>query len=299
MIARRTLLAGLGATLTVPGTALGLPDPATPRLRRAYLDGPYGQIHVRIAEPERRGRRQPPLVLLHQTPLSGRMFERIMLHLAVGRRVIAVDTPGYGESDRPIERPSLAQYGNAIVTALTPRFGSRFDWLGYHTGAVIAADLAARHPRRTCRAVLISVPLFEPARRAALLAQLAAPAEGYRDDGGHLPPLWTGTAKARPLGQSLDDVARLVAEKQRPGPHREWALRAAMEAELPPILRRIDAPTLVIAPHDGLEGGTAQAARMIARARLLTMPEQAYGLFDAAPAALARPILGFLDARSV
>ena len=294
MIARRSVLAGLSGAVLACDPLFALPEPPVPRLSRAYLDCAFGQLHVRIARPARPGR-NPPLVLLHQTPLSGRMFEQVMPYLALGRTVIAVDTPGYGESDRPVTRPTLAAYGDAILAALTPRFGRRFDWLGYHTGAVIAADLAARRPE-TRRAVLISFPLLVPERRQKLLTQLAAPEAPYADDGSHLPPLWTSTFGVRPPEQTLDDVARLVAEKQRAGRYREWALHSALEADLAAILAGIARPTLVLAPHDGLQAESARAAAIIPQARLAPLSELRHGLFDAAPARIAAPVLSFLDA---
>lgn len=294
MLDRRGLLrlGGLAAAgWAIPASAL--PDPVIPGLRRAYLSGPFGQLHIRIAEPlQRRGKRLPPLLLFHQTPLSGRMFERLLPHLADGRVAIAVDTPGYGESDRPASRPTLAGYGDAILAALAPAYGRRFDLLGYHTGAAIAVDLAARR-REVRRLVLVSMPLFGAAQRAALLAQLNEGKEPFAADGTHLLGQWTGSYGVKAAGQSIDDIARLVAEKQRAGRHNEWALRSAMELDLAPLLDQIRQPALVIAPHDGLEAGSGAAAVRL-RARLIDRPDWRYGLFDAAPAELAALINPFL-----
>lgn len=285
------MLAGGVALMAAPARAL--PEPPLAGIRRAYLSSRFGQLHARVAEPPRRSS-APPLVLLHQTPLSGRMFERIVPHLARRRRVIAIDTPGYGESDRPAERPPLAGYGDAILAALAGRYGRRYDLLGYHTGAAIAADLAARSAA-VRRLVLVSVPLFDEARRTQLLTEFAAPAEPYSTDGSHLLPLWTGTMRVRPAGQTTDDAARLVAEKLRPGRFREWALQSALEADLAEILPSIAQPTLVLAPHDGLQAPSAAAAAMVKRAALIDLPDMAYGLFDAQPRALAERIMNFLD----
>lgn len=293
MLDRRGLLrlAGLAAAgWAIP--ALALPDPAISGLRRAYLSGPFGQLHIRIAEPLQRLSKRPPLLLFHQTPLSGRMFERLLPHLADGRVAIAVDTPGYGESDRPDQRPTLAAYGDAILAALAPAYGRRFDLLGYHTGAAIAVDLAARR-RAVRRLVLVSVPLFDAPRRAALLAQLDAGNEAFAADGSHLLKQWSGSYAVKAEAQSIEDIARLVAEKQRAGRHNEWALRSAMELDLAPLLDQIRQPALVIAPHDGLEAGSA-AASVRMGARLIDRPDWRYGLFDAAPAELAALINPFL-----
>ena len=291
MPARRAVLAGLTSMLAAP--SLALPDPASPRLRRSYVDGPYGQLHVRVAEPTTRPT-GPPVAMLHQSPLSGRMFERILPLLAVDRIAISVDTPGYGESDRPITRPSLRGYGDAIIDGLTKEFGPTFDVVGYHTGAAIAAELAARRPADVRRLVVISMPFFDAERRAAMLEQLRQKAP-YADDGSHLLPLWASTFKVKPAGQTLDDVARIVAEKQRVGPFGEWALVSAMEVDLTSLLPSVRQPTLVLAPHDGLEDESVAAARLLSRAKVIPLPRLAYGLFDAAPGDIAPLIHEFLS----
>jgi len=298
MASRRELLAGLVGALAWCGSpARALPEPPVAGVRRRYLDGRFGQLHLRVAQPGRAAAGVPPLVLLHQSPLSGRMFDRLLPALAEDRLVVAVDTPGYGESDRPAARPSLAAYGDAILDALVAAYGPRVDLFGYHTGAAIAVDLAARRPAQVRRPVLVAVPFFEAARRAELMRQFAEK-KAYADDGSHLPPLWTGSFRARAPGQSLDDVARLVAEKQRAGLYGEWALAAAMETDLGPALASIRQPALVLAPHDGLEDESRAAAKLMPDARLVELPGHAYGLFDAAPAEIARLALGFLRTRT-
>jgi hypothetical protein len=62
--------------------------------------------------------------------------------------------------------------------------------------------------------------------------------ENYAPDGSHLLPLWTGTYRVRPPQQSLDQVASIVAEKQRVGRFGEWALVAAMSEDISPIIAR-------------------------------------------------------------
>lgn len=291
---RRRTVAGIAALLALPASrALALPEPQSTLIRRHYLDGPFGQIHVRIARPVRGPADRPPMLLLHQSPLSGRMFDRILPLLADRRMVIALDTPGYGESDRPRERPSLAQYGDAIIESVLKLTKRPVDLVGYHTGAAIAAELAARRPRDCRRVVLISMPYFDAGRRAELIAQLGR-RNPVATDGSHLPPLWTGTLGVKPPGQSLDDVARLVSEKQRVGQFGEWALLAAMETDFTPLLPKIRAPTLVMTPRDGLEDESRAAARRIPGAQVADLPAFGYGLFDAAPGGMARTLLAFL-----
>lgn len=298
MISRRHFAGGLAAVglcaLATP--ALALPDPAQPRIRRMYLEGSLGQLHVRVATPDAEREPGPPLVLFHQTALSGRMFDQFLPAMAKTRTVIAIDTPGYGESDRPPERPTLAEYGDAMFDALLDLFGPEIDVLGYHTGAAIAADLAARRAE-VGRAVLVSMPYFNSARRADLLAQVSRPRSAeteYREDGAHLLPMWQGSFNARAAAQTRHDVARLVAEKQRAGIYGGWALHSALAEDLAPRLASIARPVLVIAPHDGLQAESRAAAALIPAARLTELSEIAHGLFDAMPERLAELIETFL-----
>jgi pimeloyl-ACP methyl ester carboxylesterase len=76
-------------------------------VRRCYLDGHYGQVHVRTAGSHGVVR---PLVCFHQSPLSGRIFEPLMAELGTDRLVVAPGTPGYGASDPPPRPLSIANY---------------------------------------------------------------------------------------------------------------------------------------------------------------------------------------------
>lgn len=280
----------LGVALATPAWATG--DQAHPRVRRHYVSARYGQLHMRIAEPPAPPT-APPLLLFHQSPLSGRMFDQLLPHLADRRRAIAVDTPGYGESDRPPQRPDLAGYSDAILDALLPLTGPHVNVIGYHTGAAIAADMAARRSE-VRKAVLIAFPLLDDARRARLLAQLDEP-NAYDEEGSHLGAQWRGSIGARPEGQSLEEVARLVAEKERPGLYAEWALRSAIEADLGAILRAIDVPTLVAGPHDGLIEETRATAALVSGSHWVEWPDLAYGLFDVAEERIAGDVIAFLN----
>ena len=290
---RRFVLTGLAALGFNATGASALPEPKAPGLRRRYIDGRYGQIHVRETLPTDTQTVQPPLVLLHQSPLSGRMFDQFMPYLTKNRLVIALDTPGYGESDRPQARPTANDYADAIVEAISGVYTTPFDILGYHTGAALAAIAASRHPNAIRRVVLIAMPYFTKERRNEILQQVTQE-KNYEADGSHLPPLWTGTYGVKPDGQSVDDVARIVAEKQRPGLLGGWALQSTMERDLAPDLRAIRQKTLALAPHDSLQSATKAASDLIANSNFVDLPGLAYGLFDAAADQLAAPVNDFL-----
>src|SRR6185437_5470696 len=88
---------------------------AQPRVRRGYFECRYGQLHVHNAIPPGGGFEEgTSLLCLHRTPLSGRLFGRFLALAGRDRSVYAPDTPGFGDSDGPSARPTIADYAGAI-----------------------------------------------------------------------------------------------------------------------------------------------------------------------------------------
>lgn len=141
-------------------------------MRKSYIDTVHGQVHLRD---EGRGR---PLLAIHWTPLSGRMFECVAPAFAArGWRVIAPDLLGYGRSDPRPERWSIEAWADTQVEVLDALGIQAASVLGGHIGASVAAEFALRHPARVERLVLDGCPLPTPELRAALrgLAGLGRP----------------------------------------------------------------------------------------------------------------------------
>ena len=252
---------------------------ASATVRRGFADTSTGQLHYRYT-PERD---TLPLVLLHQTPLSGRMYRHLLPELASDRQVLAPDTPGYGESDKPAAAPELGDYSEALVGWLDAIGARRVDLFGYHTGAAIAVDVARRFPDRVRSLVLMSVPLFDADETSAW--QLGA--NEAQADGAHLVAMWDSTWRNRAPGQTADMVAVTVAEKQRAGADEWWALGALARYPLAGELAALQQPLAVIAPGDGLAERSREAARL-GRARVLVeRDEWGYGIFDTEAAAIA------------
>ncbi len=103
---------------------------------------------------------------------------------------IAFDTPGYGQSDLlMISTPSLRDYGDALLTALTEIGIEQFCLYGAATGSQIAIQMAKDAPERIHFLMLDSNGHVSADERDTML-------EGYfpnvtpRRDGGHLLTYW-------------------------------------------------------------------------------------------------------------
>ncbi|MDX2144948.1 MAG: alpha/beta fold hydrolase [Rhodospirillaceae bacterium] len=156
-------------------------------VKRQYVDGPFGQIHVRIAAPaDPKADTKPALACFHYSPGSGRMYEQILPLLATDRTVMAFDTPGYGNSTPPPKQPVLTDYVNALTTALTALghgpAGKPIDLMGHLTGSLISVELATTQPKWIRRVVLSRSPAFSAQKRKDYTAEMIALAEGRKTD---------------------------------------------------------------------------------------------------------------------
>ena len=132
---------------SIPVQACGV---GTLNTRRAYAQGPFGQVHFHEAGPAN----GVPLVLLHQAPVSARQFEPVYARLAArGVRAIGVDMPGFGFSDPTPFVPGIEDYARAIPAVLDALGLAKASILGHHTGALVATEVALQFPGRIDRLV--------------------------------------------------------------------------------------------------------------------------------------------------
>jgi pimeloyl-ACP methyl ester carboxylesterase len=90
------------------------------------------------------------LVFLHGGSGSWRHWARNIPHFAAGRRVIAPDLPGLGDSASPPDPYTPASIGGIVVRGLEEMLapGERYDLCGFSFGAMIASQVGAIHGAR-------------------------------------------------------------------------------------------------------------------------------------------------------
>ncbi|MCS6802441.1 MAG: alpha/beta fold hydrolase [Chloroflexota bacterium] len=132
----------------------------------------------------------PPLVMLHSSPSSSQGLVPRMLQLARGHTCIAIDTPGYGESEGlAADQPTIADYADALCETLDALGLPVVDLYGTHTGATIALDFAVRHRKRVRRLVLDGVAVYSEEEKARHRAHYT-PSLAPQDYGEHLLRYW-------------------------------------------------------------------------------------------------------------
>lgn len=260
---------------------------------RSYARLPWGQVHLRRAG----ATDAPPLVLVHQSPLSSATFEAVLPALADrGLQVVAPDTPGFGMSDPTPGQWSIPDYAQGLLALLDELgLGDRqVVLLGQHTGAVIACEVARQRPERVAGLVLQGLPLYSDEERAA---KRAGYAPGYTSslDGAHLGVVWDRVRGLYPE-LAVEEIDRQVLEYLATGPDYGTAYRAVFEHRVDTASLREVPTALVHGERDLVHRFTPVVTEALPWASLDLVPGTDFAM-DEHPAefveAVARHALGF------
>jgi pimeloyl-ACP methyl ester carboxylesterase len=144
------------------------PKKSPPRLRRAYFDCRYGQLHVHNAIPAGGGFDElTTLICLHGAGQTGRAFAPVLAAFGVDRSVYAIDLPGCGESD-PAPGTAAVEAGvHAVADFLDSMRIRRVDLLALGDAGAVARQFAATRAAQLRKLALLG----EPASVAAAPAQ--------------------------------------------------------------------------------------------------------------------------------
>ncbi len=273
------------------GTVTNRPVGTEPRVRRGYFECRYGQLHVHNAIPPGGGFEEgTPLLCLHHVHGSGRLFQRFLLIAGRDRSVYAPDLPGFGESDPPLTRPTIADYAAVLGDFLDTMRFRQIDVLGYQVGAFIAAELAIARPTQIRRVVMASVPVLNEADRDTFRRSSGLPSE----DGSHLIAEWKRTMESYGPGVPLDIRARAFADKLRNVAQAAWALAAAQQYASRDRLPLVTQTALILRPKDDFWDATLRTRELLPKARFIDLATQGNAIFEAAPEAVVDSTRDFL-----
>ena len=209
-------------------------------VERRFITTPLGRIHVAIAGTGF------PVLLLHQTPRSWDEYRDVLPLLGRDFRAIAMDTLGFGDSDRPSD-PSIELWAQGAFALLDALEVPRAAIVGHHTGAAIAVEMAASSPSRVRALVLSACPFVDAARRARHEGMRVIDDVETRTDGAHLAELWGRRQPFYPEGNT-DLLQRFMVDALRAGEMAAEGHRVVNRYRMEDRLGHIRCPTLVIAP---------------------------------------------------
>lgn len=146
----------LGFRITAWARENGTAPPAT----TSFVATRYGKVAVQVSGPKA----GPRVMLLHGTAAWSGFWRDVSAHLAgKGWRVIAVDTPPFGYSDRdPAARYSRIHQAERLSDILTATGPAAI--VGHSFGAGAGVELALREPAKVTALVLVAAALggFDP-----------------------------------------------------------------------------------------------------------------------------------------
>jgi pimeloyl-ACP methyl ester carboxylesterase len=261
------------------------------RIRKGYVDGPFGQIHYREAG------EGPALVLLHQSPSSSEMFLEAYPRLAArGLRAIGLDTPGFGLSDLPDRLPSIGDYADALIAATRALGLGPVALLGHHTGASIAAEIAVRSPDLVTRLVLNGPPVLTAEERDHFRTALAnAPRIGVEPDGSHLLDLWNRRVFFTPGWSNVRAMHRGVVQMLLAGETEWYGHHAAFAHDIAEPLARITQPTLILTnTGDDIYQPVQRARELRPDFAYLELEGGTHDIVDEQPEAWCEAVAGFV-----
>jgi pimeloyl-ACP methyl ester carboxylesterase len=261
-------------------------------VKAGYLRAPWGQVHYRTADVTRPDR--PLLVMMHQSPLSSLRYREVLDGLAEFCVPIAVDTPGYGQSEAGAGEWTVDRYAE-VAWFVADAFGSARPWLfGRATGAVFALHAAAQRPGEAAGVILHGVPVYTEEEKAARLADFAPPYD-LSADGAHLDWIWRRVTGEYPwAGPAL--VTALVADYLHAGPDFAASYRAIWRHDLHASARAAGPVDLLLAGGaDRIGSMHERAVTAIGHRAAVVLPEATDFVAEQDPGAFCRVLAAALD----
>lgn len=298
----RAMAAVLRDFLDAPDTtglsrAAPKPAPARPALpkrpiRRRFVDTPRGPMHVRVREGGAHG--SVPLFCFHMSPRSGHYYEALQLALGDRRTVVAVDTPGYGESFKPLERPEIGDYAEAMADLIRAMGFAQADVLGDHTGTKTAVELAHRYPALVRRIVMNTAGVYSLEEQKGWSVRMGEIV--VDENGGHVAALWRRYHDLNRGKLTAPQMRFRFYETLRAGPCMWWGPRAANRYSYADILPRLMQPVLLLcSTEDSLLEPTRRGAKLLRNGRYIEFDKLGNSVLEFETAAVAPTIAAFLD----
>jgi pimeloyl-ACP methyl ester carboxylesterase len=111
----------------------------------------------------------PPVLLLHGWPTSSFLWREVMKPIARRNRVLALDLPAFGESDKPLEESYGFDFFESAIDGFLESLGIDQVAIGGHdVGGPIALHWALKRPERVTKVALLNTLVYPEFSEAVL-----------------------------------------------------------------------------------------------------------------------------------
>ncbi len=246
------------------------------RMASTWIEVDGWRLHTRVSlDPVPAD--SPAVILVHGLGVSSRYLVPTGERLAPDCRVYAPDLPGFGKSPKPCHALTLPELADTLVAWMAAVGLERTAMLGNSLGCQTIAHVAARHPARLERAVLVGPTMDVGALNA----------------GRQFCRVLLDTPFEAP-GQPLI----VIHDYLQAGLGRAWrTLHYALADPIEELYRQVRVPALVV--RGGLDPivpqrWAEQVARLLPAGRLIVIPGAGHTVNYSAPDKLVRVVGPFL-----
>jgi 3-oxoadipate enol-lactonase len=181
-----------------------------------------------------------PIVFLHGVGSDRSVWHPQLEHFGATRRAIAVDYPGYGDSDPAPEGTTRDDYASAIISAMDGLGVHRAHVCGLSLGGVVAIAIHHAAPERCASLILADTFAVHPGGRAIYERSLAGSSDLPATAEARVDVLIAQPADPEVRREVVETMSRIDPAAYRIGAEAVWLADQRDRA------RAIRAPALVI-----------------------------------------------------
>lgn len=187
------------------------------------------------------GKGSDALVLIHGWSQSVDAWRDQIPDLAKRNRVIAIDLPGHGKSDKPQVKYSMEYFARAVEAVMSDAKVSRGVLVGHSMGTPVARQFYRKYPDRTVAIVVVDgvlKPLGDPSMMKQMLEGLRSPK--YKDVIGQMFTGMMGPAMTAEVKERINSATMNTPQ---------YVLVGAMEGMADPTIwadDKINVPVLAV-----------------------------------------------------
>ncbi|WP_017667612.1 alpha/beta fold hydrolase [Sandarakinorhabdus sp. AAP62] len=233
----------------------------------------------------------PVLVLLHAIATSSALWTPQLAALASRFHVVRIDLPGHGDSPAMTGSPGYPDYADAVAATLAGLGIHSASIAGLSFGAMVAMQLAVRHPALASRVALANCAAFTPPPVADMWrARIAAVEQGgMASQRAVTLDRWFTPGFAASAALTLDWIGSMI--EATPSAGFIAAARMISSLDHRDILSAIASPTLVLSGAHDLATTPAIMAGIVA-----ALPHAQLASLDAAHLANVEAPVAFAEA---
>lgn len=210
--------------------------------------------------------------------------------------VCAPDCPGFGGSDAPGKMLSMEELASTILEALEAvreLAEGPLDLMGFHSGCLLAVEMARLEPARVRKLAIVDVPYFTAEEQQGRYSRSTAPVR-YDGNLASLADAWEFSVVKRLDGMPFSRAFSNFVELLRAGERANWGYHATLTYDCASRFCAVQHETLVVATQYMLKEPTRRAAADIAGARFVEREDVTRAVMEEGAPAIAEEVLAFL-----